>query len=400
MKSTIQSALQKVAVVLSLSASLTLPLRLAGQNQTDPSSSSVRYKVIDLGTLNGATYSQPFFMNKNGAVSGAAALPDNTQVHAALFSRGQVTDLGTLGGPNSIGFGINGNGQVAGEAETSASDPNQEDFCGFGTHLICQPFLWENGIMLPLPTLGGNNGAVNQINDWGIAVGFAENNRPDKACPKPQVLHIKPVIWAYGKAYQLPTVGGDPDGMALGVNDDGLVVGASGTCTSLNPNTLLSVQAVHPILWELGHATDLGNLGGTTGQAGGNMAWGVNRHGVVAGVSDLPGDTTFHAFRWTKATGMQDLGALSGDTNSTASSLNDEGDIVGLSLGNNGPRAFLWRHGSMTDLNTLVSGNSLLYLLSACSINAHREIAGLGVTATGELHAYKAIPIDDEGSGI
>jgi hypothetical protein len=41
-------------------------------------------------------------------------------------------------------------------SETATPDPLKEDFCGFGTHLTCLGAVW-NGVMTPLPTLGGNN---------------------------------------------------------------------------------------------------------------------------------------------------------------------------------------------------------------------------------------------------
>jgi hypothetical protein len=46
----------------------------------------------------------------------------------------------------------------------------------------------------------------------------------------------------------------------------------------------------------------------------------------------------------------------------------------------------------MTDLNTLIAGDSPLYLLTGCSINSRGEITGLGLTNTGEIHTYLATP--------
>ena len=73
---------------------------------------------------------------------------------------------------------------------------------------------------------------------------------------------------------------------------------------------------------------------------------------------------------------MQDLGVLPGDVNSAATSINDRAQVIGelgiaravRMMGN--PRAFLWENGVMTDLNTLVPGNSPLYLLIGSSINS------------------------------
>jgi probable HAF family extracellular repeat protein len=67
--------------------------------------------------------------------------------------------------------------------------------------------------------------------------------------------------------------------------------------------------------------------------------------------------------------------------------------VVGASLDANfNPRAFLWEKGLMTDLNTLIAGDSPLYLLTGCSINSRGEITGLGLTSTGEIHTYLATP--------
>jgi probable HAF family extracellular repeat protein len=61
----------------------------------------------------------------------------------------------------------------------------------------------------------------------------------------------------------------------------------------------------------------------------------------------------------------------------------------GVAAGN--PRAFLWRNGVMTDLNTLAP-NSPLYLLIAFGINDAGQIAGFGVDSSNEIHAFLATP--------
>jgi probable HAF family extracellular repeat protein len=379
-----------------LLAVLAVPLSAAAQETSaQPSPSQpTRYTVTDLGTLRGGNFSQPFFINRYGLVSGSSSLSDGTQ-HATLWLEELKVDIGApgLGGPNSIAFGDNERFQSAGEAETSTRDPNGEDFCGFGTHLTCLPFLWEDGGMIQLPTLGGNNGVAMAISNRGEVAGFAENSTPDPGCPAPQVLHFKPVVWEKGVIHKLPTFGGDPNGVAQEINEDGDVVGGSGTCATFNTNFLYNLVPVHALLWEKGKTTDLGNLGGKTGKAGGNIAYDINNQGQVVGNSDLRGDKTFHAFLWTRRTGMQDLGTLSGDGASVSISINDAGSVVGASLDANfNPRAFLWKKGVMIDLNTLIAGDSPLYLLTGCSINSRGEITGLGLTSTGEIHTYLASP--------
>ena len=377
-----------------LLAALAVPLTAAAQDTQQRTLPAVQYTITDLGTLDGGTFSQPFFIDRYGLVSGSASLPDGTQ-NAVLWLNGQMKDIGApgLGGPNSIAFVDDESSRAVGEAETSTSDPNGEDFCGFSTHLTCLPFLWQAGGMIQLPTLGGNNGVAQAISNRGEVAGFAENSTPDPGCPAPQVLHFKPVVWEKGLIHKLPTFGGDPDGVAQQINDNGEVVGGSGTCAAFNANFLYNLVPVHALLWEKGKATNLGNLGGETGQAGGNIAYDINNQGQVVGNSDLPGDTTFDAFLWTRKTGMQDLGTLSGDVASVSLSINDAGSVVGASLDANfDPRAFLWEKGVMTDLNTLIAGDSPLYLLTGCSINSRGEITGLGLTSTGETHTYLARP--------
>ena len=56
------------------------------------------------------------------------------------------------------------------------------------------------------------------------------------------------------------------------------------------------------------------------------------------------------------------------------------------------PRAFVWRNGVMTDLNTLVPADSPLYLLTAFAVNDSGEIVGFGATEDGDLHGFLATP--------
>ena len=319
-------------------------------------------------------------------------------MHAVLWYKGQKIDIGTLGlgGPNSVAFGVNESGRAVSEAQTLV--PNGEDFCGFNAFGLspsattCLPFLWQNGVMTKLPTLGGNNGGANMINNRGEVAGYAESamKDPDPACP---VSRFEPVISENSKAKVLPTYPGDPDGVAAWINDNGQAVGSSGACATFNPNTGLFLTENHALLWEKdGSVHDLGNLGGAGGIAG-NHACAINNQGQVVGHSELPNDTTFHGFLWTREVGMLDLGTLPGDYASLALGINDRGEVVGASLAANfSSPAFLWENGVMTDLNTLIPANSGLYLLLAESVNSGGEFVGLAVTSTGEAHAFVASP--------
>ena len=354
---------------MSLLAAIAMPVRLAAQDlsATQEQSTDVPYIVKDLGPVGGPP-GQPYFISDNGWVSGAAAGPDGT-MHAVLWYRGLKLDIGAPGltGPNSAAFGVNERRQAVGQAETAVA--NDEDFCGFNFYgfpslTACLPFLWQNGAMRRLPTLGGPNGFANSINNRGEVAGLAETTRQDRTpgCP---VLQFKPVIWKNDVIQELDTYPGDTDGVAAFIDDRGQVVGASGTCASFNPNSGLYLVENHALLWENGTVTDLGNLGGTGGIAG-NHACAINNRGQVVGHSELADDITFHGFLWTRETGMRDLRTLPGDYASVALGINDEGEVVGASLDAHfNPRAVLWKDGVMTDLNTLIPANSALYLLFA-----------------------------------
>src|ERR1700724_1542956 len=74
-----------------------------------------RYTVTDLGTL-GGTFSIPFGINNAGRVAGGATLPGGN-LHPFLWHDGHMTDLGTLGGPNGDAGGPNARGELAVLAE-------------------------------------------------------------------------------------------------------------------------------------------------------------------------------------------------------------------------------------------------------------------------------------------
>jgi probable HAF family extracellular repeat protein len=363
------------------------------------------YTLTDLGAL--GPNGQPFVITNNGLIAGSATLGGGV-LHSVLWYKGLRGDIGTpgLGGQNSVAYGVNEMGQAVGAAQTSTADPTGEDFCGFkalglpskGT--TCLPFLWQYAVTIPLPTLGGSNGTAYRVNRRGTVAGFAENTAKDSTCPAPQKLQFKPAIWENGEIQELPIAPKDFEGVAEGINDNGQVVGASGICAAFNPITGINLQPLHALLWETGTVSDLGGLGGT-GQGFGNLAYSINNQGQVVGASDLRGNANFHSFLWTRGTGMQDLGTLTGDVNSVAIGINDAGDVVGASLDAMfNLRAYLWKNGTMTDLNTLIPAGSPLSLMTACSINSSGQIVGFAVDSKGNIHGYLATPSDVSGNVV
>ena len=152
------------------------------------------YKITDLGTNNSKdNFSMAMGLNNQGwteNMDGFVNPPENnlgttvSRGRAVINRDGVNIDLGTLGKPDSgnswINWGgINDRGEAVGMSETSVPDPDGEDVCAFGTHLTCVPFLWRDGHMSALPTVGGNNGQASAINNRGEVVGFAETNDVD-----------------------------------------------------------------------------------------------------------------------------------------------------------------------------------------------------------------------------
>jgi len=362
-----------------LFVALAIPLRLAaqGQNQEPPV-----YTVADIGTL-GGTFGEANGVNNKGWVVGDATLPGDLFRHAFVWRKGVMTDLGTLGGPNSLAFyPSNERGEIAGFSDSSTTDPLSEDFCGFGTNLTCVPFLWQHGVMTLLPTLGGNNGQAFDVNNRGQVVGVADNTTPEATCvDTPQMLfQFKPVIWQKDVIHELPTFPGDSDGFAAAINDRGQVVGQTGDCTN----------AFHAVLWEHGTVSDLGTLGEL--QLGPQD---INNQGQVVGVAFSA--TTLVAFLWENGVATN-LGTLAPDVFSLALGVNEKGQVVGDSCDESfACRAFLWQNGTMTELNDLVNDPNAPFLENANSINSRGQIAGkTTVQGTPIADAFLATPSPGE----
>ena len=122
--------------------------------------------------------------------------------------------------------------------------------------------------------------------------------------------------------------------------------------------------------------TDLGTLG-----AGNSSASAINEQGQIVGQSET-GDGSPHAFLW-KDGEMTDLGALPRYDTSSAHDINADGSVVGVSIDKIGAKhAFLWEDGELTDLGTLGGKSS-----EAMAINDSGQIAGMAMTPDNVVHA-------------
>ena len=366
-----------------------------------------RYTVQDLGVRQPDNLGMAMGLNNNGGTLIMDQLLDHftlSTLYPAVkgtvrISKGDLNlELGTLGGENSsINWnGINDPGQAVGMSETSVPDPNGEDLCGFGTHLICSPFLWQNNTMVALPTVGGNNGQASAINNSGQVAGYAENGIADSTCPQGIVNFMVdlPVMWTNGNAQALPTINGDPDGVAFGINNRGQAVGYSGTCTAAN----------YAVVWENGTVTKLQDLGDP-----GGIAYAINSHNQVVGQA-VNSEGTALATIWQnhKVAALGGGALVPGDVASFATSINNQGQAVGSSFSSKGnwSHGLLWQNDMMIDLNTVFPASSNLYVVSASNINESGQIAGMAVEMSGPhagtiVHAFLATPVDqDQGKSV
>ena len=377
------------------------------------------YRVINLGDPEGGTLSQGTSNNQEGWVVGFSTLPGNAVMQAELWRDGTAESLGTLGGPNSAVAWPNRNdhGVIVGIAETAELQPNNEAwscsiavFPGAPDGHVCRGFVWRDGVMTRLPTLGGDNGFATGVNNRDEIVGWAENQTHDPTCNEfttsNQLLQFEAVMWVWkGDHYEaaaLPPYPGDLDGAATAINQAGAVVGISGICDA----AVGGGTAEHMVVWKDGQVVlSLPTLGG----AYWNTPMDINNRDNVVGFSDLPGDgptiaqANFHAFFWSArpfacngktVTGTCDLGGLVPGDLTEALGVNDRDQVVGVSILTG--HAFLWENGTMTDLNKLVVSGTTLTLTDAQDINDRGEITGIAKDpSTGAYEAFKAIPVKD-----
>jgi probable HAF family extracellular repeat protein len=393
-------------VLISICCSATLAPALAQEQRA--AKHTRQYQVSNLPDF-GGTSSGGNSINDQSWAAGYSRLPDRNR-HATLWRNGSLSDLGTLGGPNSsVTWNVkNTAGIIVGISQTLTPEPLGESWSSAAFYstpnnvgYINLGFVWEQNLnqMRGLPNFpGGNNGFATGANNLGQAVGWAENGVHDPTCCCTQVLQFRPAMWTLGppdQIHELPLIPGDTSGAATAVNDNGQIVGISGICDqAVGRHT-----AKHAVLWENGGVTNLG----TFPAAWWNTPTAINQHGDIVGFAGDPafveGDV-LHAFMWTRDDGLRPLKPLKGRTpqhvDSEAYGINERRQVVGVSCDADQVdcRAVVWDHGAYpTDLNNL-KGDYSAFLALAKDINDKGEITGRAIDpTTGALIAYLAVPI-------
>ncbi|SEW06547.1 probable extracellular repeat, HAF family [Aliiroseovarius sediminilitoris] len=276
-----------------------------------------------------------------GNASDTASVP-----RAFAFTGGTLVDLAPAIGDYSFAKGASQDGSVITGVTFSAGLPSM--------------FYWTQATgAVTIPISAGVYGEPNDISADGTRiVGTIYDNgaaTPPPVGPTSPAPYDRAFVWtrATNTFVTLPSliVGGDTFGQDI--SDNGSIVVGRGETTT----------ATHAFRAVVGGAiTDLGTIGGATGQSRAN---GVSGDGlVVVGQSVAPSVTGQRAFRWSAGTGMVQL-ASTDEANvifSLANAASQDGSYVaGAARYSTTPgyRALRWdENGVAQDLGDLTTGNT------------------------------------------
>lgn len=164
------------------------------------------------------------------------------------------------------------------------------------------------------------------------------------------------------------------------INNLGVIAGIDSGLAFVADMTTLTPQSI-------------GQLGG-----GSSDGRGINDLNEIVGSSTTAAGET-HAFYY-DGTSMMDLGTLGGEF-SAANEINIHSQVVGEStISDLNPitRAFIWQNGTMTDLNSLIDPSSGWLLETASSINDQGQIIGIGTLngTTNQAYLLTVVPEPDQ----
>jgi probable HAF family extracellular repeat protein len=292
-------------------------------------------RVTELGALPGGYESAAQNINDQGQVAGLSSnsVRDQyacsilgqtppcgwtTEVRAVVWRNGVISDLGTLGGPDALEVAQNDQGEIAGESYTS-DQPSATTSVP-----TLAPFLWKNGHMINLGTLGGTSGQANWLNDRGEVVGQS-NLRGDGT------LNYNAFLWNGRRMIDLTP--GTERGSATWINDQGDVTGYTCGATLDSPCT--------GFLWRQGKLTILPATGAGFGGADPTS---MNDRDQVVGYELRTNETPVIAALWVNGH-PYNLNKLIAPTSlrlTSANYINNQGEIVGYgTLPNGEQRMFL-----------------------------------------------------------
>lgn len=338
---------------------------------------AARYTIKDVGTL-GGTFTDANAINNLGQVAGRSSLMTDPPLRAYIWD--PTTGMMNLGAmppdyPDSLANDLNDQGEVVGEVMYNGWHavrwkngsltqllPGRENSIAYGinnsgkivgirygTGSQYKGFVWENGVISNLPTLGGSVDMAYGINESGQLAGWA-NTKDNKS-------HA--VLWTNGIPKDLGTIGGTTS-WAHALNDNGQVVGMSES----------SSVYFYAFIWQNGNITSLGALPGYLE----SDAQSINNSGFVVGrvMGGLP---TEHAFIWGGGV-MTDLNTLipenSGWELTTAKCINDAGQIVGWGTYNGLSRGFVLTP-TVPEPCSFVSLASAIGLFLGCSCRCKKR---------------------------
>jgi len=322
-------------------------------------------------------------------------------------------DLGTLGGTDSVAYGVNDYGVAVGGSKLS-----DDRWDGF---------IWDRSIsaytdgevvtnthlqLLSINNLGDFTSRYGySLDDNGAAHTYDAQGNKSRAishAPVHDINNSRQIAATYdGECYfwDLPVYLASPTGegfvkmdgttaagdytvleSARGINELGHVAGG-GWIDRWNEDTLVYLER-HGFIWNNGSLTELGHLGDY-----GTEPYGINDHDQVVGQSCLDRDNDVdHAFLWTAGT-ITDLGTFGG-TRSCATAINNGGVTVGWAEDASGEsRAFAHVPSlGMVDLNVFAPKGSDWLLSKAHDISNHGHIVGEAMNSEGDRRAYMLQP--------
>lgn len=332
----------------------------------------------------------------------AALLGGSASAGAAVEPAGpagpyEVVELGALEPGGSAGpVAVDASGRVAGAASV-------------GT--VLRGFLHDGEVMLELAPLPGQvESSVHDLNDLGVAVGRSSEAGGTAT---------RPVRWDGTVAQELPLPAGATSAVALGVSDDGTVVGTAtapdgerfGVRWRAGTVEVLDDVLPVPVGSRVEAATRVDDDGRVIGRlwlpTGEPAAFwfdgsavrlvraepGQPVDAVAFGPAGVVGNAGERAFLWRDGT-ASGLPALAGDSCTAAADLDGNGRVVGRSWAcgrDPTPRAVLWQGSRAVDLQTLLPAGSGLRLVDARAVAGGR-IAALAVDGDGRSRAVALTP--------